>query len=72
MVLFWPIQQELDCINDSGQILGKIRFDGAKEAYVFCPDNDSVVLSGAEESSIAERIAGLESGKYLIPMQDDD
>ena len=72
MVLFWPIQQELDCINDSGQILGKIKFDSLIEAYKFYPENDSIILSSIEESNIAERISGLHSGKYLIPMQDDD
>ena len=72
MVLFWPIQQELDCINGSGGILGKIKFDGAKDEYIFYPANESIILSSIEKSSIAERLSGLDSGKYLIPMQDDD
>ncbi len=72
MVLFFPIQQELDCISSSGRILGKIKFDVFKGEYLFCPDNESIVLSGIEESSIAERLAGLYSGKYSLPMQDDD
>ena len=72
MVLFWPIQQELDCISNSGQILGKIIFDGDKEEYRFYPNNESLALSGAEQTMINERISGLESGKYIIPMQDDD
>lgn len=72
MVLFWPIQQELDCINDSGRILGKIKFDGANDEYIFCPANDTLNLSSIEKSGIAERLSGLGSGKYSIPMQDDD
>ncbi len=72
MVLFFPIQQELDCISDSGLILGKIKFNGAKEMYQFFPDNESIVLEGEEEANIIERLAGLASGKYSIPMQDDD
>ncbi len=72
MVLFFPIQQELDCINDSGRILGKIKFNGFKQAYQFCPDNELIVLAGVEEANIIERLAGLASGKYSIPMQDDD
>lgn len=72
MVMYWPVQQELDCINLSGSILGKIKFDSQQEAFVFCPDNASVVLSADEQASIDERIAGLHSGKYAIPMQDDD
>jgi len=72
MVLFWPIQQELDCINCSGRILGKIKFDGSKEEYIFYPANESLVLSSLEKSSISERLLGLDSGKCSIPMQDDD
>jgi hypothetical protein len=72
MVLFWPIQQELDCINDSGRILGKIKFDISKEDYIFYPENESIILSSLEKTSIAERLSGLDSGKYLIPIQDDD
>ncbi len=72
MVLFWPIQQELDCINASGDILGKIRFDGANDQYIFDPANESIALSNREKSIITERLSGLDTGKYLIPMQDDD
>ena len=72
MVLFWPIQQELDCINRDGSILGRIRFDGNKNEYVFNPVNDSISLSDAERESIITRLAGLASGKFTIPMQDDD
>lgn len=72
MVLFWPVQQELDCINVDGCILGKIKFDSSKEAYVFYPVNESIILSSIEESSIAEKVSGLNSGIYSIPMQDDD
>lgn len=72
MVFFFPIQQELDCISDSGQILGKISFDVFKGEYVFNLADESVVLSSLEETSIAVKLAGLASGRYSIPMQDDD
>jgi hypothetical protein len=72
MVLFWPIQQDLDCISGSGCILGKIKFDGYNNEHKFCPDNEALVLSSLEQSCIAERLSGLDSGKYSIPMQDDD
>jgi len=72
MVLFCPIQQELDCISSSGRILGRIKFNSAKEEYIFHPDSESIVLSSTEESTIAERISGLNSGKYSISMQCDD
>lgn len=72
MVQFWPIQQELDCINSSGQILGKIKFDGLKNEYIFLASDDSIQLSENEKMSIVKRLAGLASGKYSIPMQDDD
>lgn len=45
MVLFWPIQQELNCINDSGDILGKIKFDSTLDLYGFYPESESTVLS---------------------------
>lgn len=72
MVLFWPIQQELDCVNSDGRILGKIRFDGTNDEYVFDLADESIILSAAEKRCIAERIAGLISGSHVIPMQDDD
>lgn len=72
MVLFFPIQQELDCISDSGKILGRIKFNGPKQTFQFYADNESIVLAGLEEANIIERLAGLASGKYSIPMQDDD
>ena len=72
MVLFWPIQQELDCINDSGDVLGKIKFDGAQDKHVFCPSEDTIALSSDEKAGIAARLAGLDAGTYAIPMQDDD
>jgi len=71
-VLFFSIQQELDCINDSGAIIGKIKFDATKKEHVFSLDNDSIVLTELEKSSIAERLSGLDAGRYSIPMQDDD
>ena len=71
-MLFFPIQYELDCINDSGDIVGRIKFDNSKNEYIFYPDNESIVLSDLEKASIAERLSDLGSGKYSIPMQDDD
>mgnify|MGYP007012666621 CR=1 FL=1 len=72
MVLFWPIQQELNCINDSGSILGKIKFDESNGQYIFCLDNESAALSSSEESSISQKVFALNSGEYSIPAQDDD
>lgn len=72
MVLFFPIQQELDCINQDGDILGKIKFDGSKGEHIFYPNQASTVLSASEQSKIAEKISILDSGKHSIPMQDDD
>lgn len=71
-MLFFPIQYELDCINDSGDIVGRIKFDNSKNEYIFYPSNESIVLSDLDKASIAERLSDLESGKYSIPMQDDD
>lgn len=71
-MLYCPIQQELDCVSDSGSIVGRIKFNGAKDKHVFHIENETVVLSSAEQASITERLKGLDSGKYAIPMQDDD
>jgi hypothetical protein len=71
-MLFFPIQYELDCINDSGDIVGRIKFDNSKNEYIFYPSNESILLSDLDKASIAERLSDLESGKYSIPMQDDD
>ena len=71
-MLFLSLQQELDCINDAGEVLGKIKFDGVKNEYVFLAENESIILSNAEEANIVDRLVGLASGKYSIPMQDDD
>lgn len=71
-MMFFPAQQELDCINDNGDIIGKIAFDGAQDEYVFSPASEDIVLSAIEEATIAMRIVGLKSGKFSIPMQDDD
>lgn len=71
-MLFFPIQQELDCVNDSGSIIGRIKFDGAKDKHTFHLDNNAGALSNSEQASINERLIGLDSGKYAIPMQDDD
>jgi len=72
MVLFWPIQQQLDCISSSGRILGKIGFDIQKDDYIFVQEDVSLSLTGEEQAKIDERLAGLRSGLYFIPMQDDD
>lgn len=72
MVMFFPIQQELDCINSDGRILGKIQFDSGKGEFVFRPESDSLILSNLEQSKIDDRVQGLTSGKYSISMQDDD
>ena len=72
MVLFWPIQQELDCINTNGDILGKIKFDASTDKHFFSPSDESISLSNEEEVSIAKRLVGLDSGQHTIAMQDDD
>jgi len=72
MVLFFPVQQELDCIGSSGDILGKITFDGLKDEYVFNRDNESVVLSDDEQAQITKKLIALKSGQSSVPMQDDD
>ena len=72
MVLFWPIQQELDCINDSGHFLGKIRFDGATNKHIFCASEEGTGPSSSEKLSVAKKLATLDSGNDCIPMQDDD
>ncbi|BFM49455.1 hypothetical protein [Marinomonas sp. THO17] len=72
MVLFFTAQQDLDCISQQGQILGKIKFDGAKVEYSFHPDNDTVSFTEPEKLSIAQRLSFLSSGASVIPMQDDD
>tara|TARA_B100001063_G_C16397909_1_gene373394 strand:- start:306 stop:524 length:219 start_codon:yes stop_codon:yes gene_type:complete len=72
MVIFLPIQQELNCINDSGSILGKIRYAAATEEFMFYPANASISLSNSEKSSINQKISDIHSGNYSIPMQDDD
>jgi len=71
-MLFFPMQQELDCISDSGDIVGKIRFDDVQRKHVFYRLEGAKALSSADESAISERLAGLDSGQYGIPMQDDD
>lgn len=72
MLLFLPILNELDCINGDGQILGRIRFDLTLDKYTFDPTDESVVLTNIEEAHIIERLSGLASGKYAMPMHDDD
>lgn len=72
MVLFWPIQQELDCISHKGDILGKIAFIAESEVYSFLPADQAIVLSAEEQSSIQQKVDALNTGNYLIPMQDDD
>jgi hypothetical protein len=72
MVLFFPIQQELDCINNSGVILGKIKFDNSKAEYMFQPDNASTELSTSEQSTIDKKLSTLVSGSDAVDMQADD
>ena len=71
-MLFMPIQDQLDCINSKGIILGKIRFDFKRGGHIFCAADASLTLTAAEEIEIAERLASLDLGKQAIPMQDDD
>lgn len=71
-MLFMPIQQELDCIDDSGRIVGKIKFDGSTNEHVFYLIDDSISLSADDKANIADRLSGLDAGSYSIPMQDDD
>ncbi len=72
MVMFFPIQYEIDCINSNGKILGRIKYDSSGEGYIFQRDNDSVVLSNDEETQILAKLASLKSGKDVIPLPDDD
>lgn len=72
MVLFFPIEQELDCISKNGRILGKIQFDVFKDQYFFTPNEESLVLTDEEESCIVARLAGLEAGIFSFAMQDED
>ena len=74
-MLFLSIQQELDCITDSGEIIGKIKFDDQQGKHIFYSHRekaDAQNISRSDESAIAERLRGLDSGQYQIPMQDDD
>ena len=71
-MLFLPIQQELDCITDDGRILGKIRYDDAQRHHIFYSLEGEPELSVSERAMINERLSGLDSGLYSIPMQDDD
>ncbi|WP_370292854.1 hypothetical protein [Thalassolituus sp.] len=71
-MLFLPIQQELDCITDDGRILGKIRYDNAQRHHIFYSPESEPELSVSERAMIDERLSGLDSGLYSIPMQDDD
>lgn len=72
MILFCPNQQEIDCFNGDGKMLGKIKFDGLSDKHAFHLDHTSVTLTTADEVKIAEKIATLDLGSYSIPMQDDD
>lgn len=71
-MLFLPVHQELDCISDNGSILGRIKYDHSKAGHVFYSDNEFSLLLPSEQASIAEYLSGLDSGKYTIPMADDD
>ena len=72
MVMFFPIQHEIDCISINGKTLGRIQFDNSKDGHIFQPDNDSVILSKDEEMRIAAKLASLKSGEDSIPMPEDD
>ena len=72
MVLFVPMQQELDCINSDGQILGKIRFYDSQKSHILYKLDESVMVEKSEMSMILERLSSLDLGKYSIPMQDDN
>lgn len=72
MVMFFPINHEIDCISRDGRTLGRIKFDGSESGHVFQPDNDAIVLSNEEKTRIAAKLAGLDFGKEAIPMPDDD
>ena len=72
MVMFFPIQHEIDCISTNGQTLGRIKFDSSEDGHRFQPDNESVVLTKDEAVRIAAKLALLKSGKDAIPMPDDD
>ena len=71
-MLFLPIQQELDCISDDGRILGKIRYDDAQRHHIFYSPEGESELADSEKAMINERLSGLDSGLFSIPMQDDD
>ena len=71
-MLFLSIQQELDCITDCGKIIGKIKFDDRLKKHIFILTDDKANMSSTDEVSISERLLGLDSGQYQIPMQDDD
>ena len=61
-MLFFPIQQELDCISERGVILGKIRFDDAQGRHIFYQPDDVVEVTAAEQAAINERRAGRDAG----------
>ena len=71
-MLFFPIQQELDCISDDGRIIGRIRFNADTGKHLFQQDADVDALSEVEQTEVNKRLAGLDAGIYSIPMQDDD
>ena len=71
-MMFWPIQQDLDCINNEGRILGKISFNANENKHIFYPADHSIVLSSIEKSNIAKRLLGLDCAEHSIAMQDDD
>lgn len=71
-MLFLPNQQELDCFNDSGELVGKIKFNAHSDKHEFHSESETSQLTNSEQLTIAERLAGLDLGKFSIPMQDDD
>jgi len=71
-MLFFPIQQELDCISYSGEIVGKIRFDDVQGKHIFYQPDGECEVSAVDMDYIQARLDGLDTGVFEIPMQDDD
>lgn len=72
IMLFFPSQDELDCITSDGQILGKIRFDTSLEKHIFTLGEASLELTSEQQEKINQRLAGLDVGQFTMPTQDDD
>lgn len=72
MVMFFPINHEIDCISMSGKTLGRIKYDYSEDGHIFQPENNTITLSNDEQVRIASKLASLKSGEDSIPMPDDD